>query len=351
MKHKTKLLAGLMAAIMILTAVSLASCIPEDEPVGTDTEEATTEPLRIEPEENPYITVSVSPVTVAVTNNQPTLKQTLTATIKPATTANKEVDWTVAWADSTGTGDVSDYITVTPDSDGSTNATVTCYQPFTGDIVITVITRDGGFTARCVCNYVGKPTSLTIEPGTFVTLLGPSGCGKTTLLNIVGGLDHYTSGDLIINGISTKDYSDSDWDTYRNHSIGFVFQSYNLIPHQTVLANVELALTLSGVSKAERKADMAERDLDRSKMYEYILDNQEKIYEGSLRSFNKKGMFVTLDNSAEGFIKPFNYEFNEDLYKADANGETYKLGDRVKVKYKLANKATKEIQFEIIERL
>ena len=173
MKHKTKLLAGLMAAIMILTAVSLASCIPEDDPIETDTEEVTNDPLQIEPEENPYITVSVSPVTVSVTNNQPTLKQTLTATIKPATTANKEVDWTVAWADSTGVGDVTDYITVTPESDGSTNATVTCYKPFTGDIVITVITRDGGFTARCLCNYVGKPTSLVIEP-TGATMVSDS---------------------------------------------------------------------------------------------------------------------------------------------------------------------------------
>ena len=173
MKHKTKLLAGLMAAVMILTAVSLASCIPEDDPIETDTEEVTTDPLRIEPEENPYITVSVSPVTVAVTNNQPTLKQTLTATIQPATVANKEVDWTVAWADSTGVGDVTDYITVTPESDGSTNATVTCYKPFTGDIVITVITRDGGFTARCLCNYVGKPTSLAIEP-TGATMVSDS---------------------------------------------------------------------------------------------------------------------------------------------------------------------------------
>ncbi|MBQ7114498.1 MAG: ABC transporter ATP-binding protein/permease [Clostridia bacterium] len=85
----------------------------------------------------------------------------------------------------------------------------------------------------------------------FAAILGPSGCGKTTLLNIIGGLDHYTSGDLVIRGRSTKSYKDHDWDTYRNHSIGFVFQSYNLIPHQTVLRNVELALTLSGVSKAE----------------------------------------------------------------------------------------------------
>ncbi len=87
----------------------------------------------------------------------------------------------------------------------------------------------------------------------FVSILGPSGCGKTTLLNIIGGLDQYTSGDLIIDGTSTKEYRDADWDTYRNHSIGFVFQSYNLIPHQTVLANVELALTLSGISKKERR--------------------------------------------------------------------------------------------------
>ncbi|HIT31615.1 MAG TPA: ABC transporter ATP-binding protein/permease [Candidatus Enterenecus stercoripullorum] len=93
---------------------------------------------------------------------------------------------------------------------------------------------------------------LEFRENEFVSILGPSGCGKTTTLNIIGGLDRYTSGDLIINGRSTKQYKDRDWDAYRNHSIGFVFQSYNLIPHQTVLANVELALTLSGVSKAER---------------------------------------------------------------------------------------------------
>lgn len=95
--------------------------------------------------------------------------------------------------------------------------------------------------------------SLRFRRNEFVSILGPSGCGKTTLLNIIGGLDQYTSGDLIINGVSTKQYKSADWDTYRNHSIGFVFQSYNLIPHQTVLANVELALTLSGISKKERR--------------------------------------------------------------------------------------------------
>ena len=94
---------------------------------------------------------------------------------------------------------------------------------------------------------------LEFRENEFVSILGPSGCGKTTTLNIIGGLDRYTSGDLIINGRSTKEYRDSDWDAYRNHSVGFVFQSYNLIPHQTVLANVELALTLAGVSKAERR--------------------------------------------------------------------------------------------------
>lgn len=99
-----------------------------------------------------------------------------------------------------------------------------------------------------------KGVSIEFRENEFVSVLGPSGCGKTTLLNIIGGLDKYTTGDLIINGISTKQYKNRDWDSYRNHSIGFVFQSYNLIPHQTVLANVELALTLSGVSRKERKA-------------------------------------------------------------------------------------------------
>lgn len=98
-----------------------------------------------------------------------------------------------------------------------------------------------------------RGVSLRFRANEFVSILGPSGCGKTTLLNIVGGLDHYTDGDLVICGKSTKDYKDKDWDVYRNHRIGFVFQSYNLIPHQTVLGNVELALTIAGVTKAERR--------------------------------------------------------------------------------------------------
>ena len=99
-----------------------------------------------------------------------------------------------------------------------------------------------------------RDVSFSFRDHEFVSILGPSGCGKTTLLNIIGGLDHYTSGDLVINGRSTKDYNDHDWDTYRNHKVGFVFQTYNLIMHQNILSNVELALTLTGVSKEERKA-------------------------------------------------------------------------------------------------
>ena len=95
--------------------------------------------------------------------------------------------------------------------------------------------------------------SLNLRDNEFVAILGPSGSGKTTLLNIIGGLDRYDSGDLVVNGISTRKYKDRDWDSYRNHTIGFVFQSYNLIPHQTVLSNVELALTISGIGKEERR--------------------------------------------------------------------------------------------------
>ena len=118
---------------------------------------------------------------------------------------------------------------------------------------ITKTYRSGELTQKAL-----NEISVNFRESEFVAVLGPSGSGKTTLLNIIGGLDRYTSGDLIINGRSTKEYDDRDWDTYRNHSIGFVFQSYNLIPHQSVLANVELALTLSGVSGEERRARAVE---------------------------------------------------------------------------------------------
>ncbi|MBR2988944.1 MAG: ABC transporter ATP-binding protein/permease [Clostridia bacterium] len=107
-----------------------------------------------------------------------------------------------------------------------------------------------------------KGVSLNFRKSEFVSILGPSGCGKTTLLNIIGGMDKYTSGELTIGGVGTKDFKDADWDVYRNHRIGFIFQSYNLIPHQTVLGNVELALTIAGMSKAER-VEKAKKALDR----------------------------------------------------------------------------------------
>ena len=116
---------------------------------------------------------------------------------------------------------------------------------------LTNIVKDYDVGAQTV--HALKGVSITFRPSEFVAILGHSGCGKTTLLNIIGGLDRYSSGDLIIRNRSTKNFKNRDWDTYRNHSVGFVFQSYNLIPHQTVLANVELALTLSGVKKAERR--------------------------------------------------------------------------------------------------
>ncbi len=118
------------------------------------------------------------------------------------------------------------------------------------------ITKDYNTSADKV--HALRGVSISFRDCELVAILGHSGCGKTTLLNIIGGLDQYTSGDLIINGKSTKQYKDRDWDTYRNHSVGFIFQSYNLIPHQTVLSNVELALTLSGVSKQERRKRAAE---------------------------------------------------------------------------------------------
>lgn len=127
-----------------------------------------------------------------------------------------------------------------------------------------------------------KDINLQFRDSEFVSILGPSGCGKTTLLNIIGGLDKYTSGDLIINGKSTKDYADRDWDTYRNHSIGFIFQSYNLIMHQTILANVELALTLAGVSREERR-NRAIAALERVGLKEHINKRPNQLSGGQMQ--------------------------------------------------------------------
>ena len=124
--------------------------------------------------------------------------------------------------------------------------------------------------------------SLNLRDNEFVAILGPSGSGKTTLLNIIGGLDRYDSGDLIINGISTKKYKDRDWDSYRNHTIGFVFQSYNLIPHQTILANVELALTISGIGRAERR-DRAREALEQVGLGEQIHKKPNQLSGGQMQ--------------------------------------------------------------------
>ena len=124
--------------------------------------------------------------------------------------------------------------------------------------------------------------SLSLRDNEFVAVLGPSGSGKTTMLNIIGGLDRYDSGDLIINDISTKKYKDRDWDSYRNHTVGFVFQSYNLIPHQTILSNVELALTISGISGSERSR-RAKEALDRVGLGEQVHKKPNQLSGGQMQ--------------------------------------------------------------------
>ena len=127
-----------------------------------------------------------------------------------------------------------------------------------------------------------RGVDISFRKNEFVAILGPSGCGKTTLLNIIGGLDRYTEGDLVIKGRSTKEYKDRDWDSYRNHSVGFVFQSYNLIPHQTVLSNVELALTLSGVSPKERR-ERAVKALERVGLGDQIKKKPSEMSGGQMQ--------------------------------------------------------------------
>ena len=142
--------------------------------------------------------------------------------------------------------------------------------------------------------------SLDFRDSEFVAILGHSGSGKTTMLNIIGGLDTADSGDLIINGISTEKYKDRDWDTYRNHTIGFIFQSYNLIPHQSVLANVELALTLSGVSKAERKRRAKQALMIGIITYISVLERTQEI--GILRAIGASKRNVSSVFTAETLV-------------------------------------------------
>ena len=146
-----------------------------------------------------------------------------------------------------------------------------------------------------------RGVSLQFRESEFVAILGHSGCGKTTLLNIIGGLDQYTSGDLVINGKSTKDFSDSDWDSYRNHSVGFVFQSYNLIPHQTVLSNVELALTLSGVSKSERR-ERAVRALESVGLGDQLDKKPNQMSGGQMQRVAIARALVNDPDSTESFL-------------------------------------------------
>ena len=124
--------------------------------------------------------------------------------------------------------------------------------------------------------------SLSFRDNEFVAILGPSGSGKTTMLNVIGGLDHFDSGDLLIDGISTKDFYDRDWDAYRNNRIGFVFQSYNLIPHQTILENVELALTLTGVGHAERR-QRAREALEKVGLGEHVNKRPSQLSGGQMQ--------------------------------------------------------------------
>ena len=142
------------------------------------------------------------------------------------------------------------------------------------------ITKD--YTVGDTTVHALRGVSIEFRESEFVAVLGPSGCGKTTLLNLIGGLDQYTSGDLVINGRSTREYGDKDWDTYRNHSIGFVFQSYNLIPHQSVLANVELALTISGVSREERR-ERAVKVLERVGLGDQIYKKPNQMSGGQMQ--------------------------------------------------------------------
>ena len=163
MKHTKKIIALLLAAVTVFSMLALVGCTPEDTET-TETEavasvaENTVSKLQLQPVNTQFVTLSATPMLLSAKSG--TLQQTLTATVIPATAANKSVDWSVAWADSSNTKNVTEYVTVTPKSDGSTTATVTCYKAFEGNIVITVTTRDSGFKAQCIATYIGKPTDI-----------------------------------------------------------------------------------------------------------------------------------------------------------------------------------------------
>lgn len=163
MKHTKKIIALLLAVVTVFSLFTLVGCSPDDiETTETEAMESGVSQLSIQPMNTKFVTLSATPKSLSTRST--TMQQVLTATVLPVTAENKEVDWTVAWSDSSNKTTVTDYVTVTPKSDGSTTATVTCHQPFTGNIIITVTTREGGFTAHCVCKYVGNPTSLVIDP-------------------------------------------------------------------------------------------------------------------------------------------------------------------------------------------
>ena len=162
MKHTKRIIALLLAAVMAFSMLALVGCTPEDTEAETEALNAdggqTKAALALEPVNSQFITLSATPMLLS--SKSGTIQQTLTATVLPATAANKEVDWSVEWADSSNTKSVTEYVTVTPKSSGSTTATVTCYKAFEGNIVITVTTRDSGFKAQCIATYVGKPTDI-----------------------------------------------------------------------------------------------------------------------------------------------------------------------------------------------
>ena len=176
--------------------------------------------------------------------------------------------------------------------------------------------------------------SLNLRDNEFVAILGPSGSGKTTLLNVIGGLDRYDGGDLIINGISTKKYKDRDWDSYRNHTIGFVFQSYNLIPHQTLLANVELALTISGVGKAQRR-ERARQALEKVGLGEQIHKRPSQLSGGQkqrislARAILKDPSIIILDDTTSAIDMETESMIQNELKKISDERTVFIIAHRI----------------------